>query len=343
MEKIKTQEFLKLLNDVSIFEIEKENKTFWLEKNFDFKIDKNGTFELKVNSYSLSNKETGKKKTIKSIEKLVKYLTKNLFIVDDIITIKTINDRFKTTKEYYEDLAFNNISMQGLLEQFSSCDTFSLSTRYNDEFSSEFPNGIYHLDKELGDKAIKKEETRCTREAKKIYEMVLKEEPNLPPFEVVYNDMKQEKENLEKKIANNELKEDESPFICDWHGKHKYSNDKFYNAYSSFDFLFDIKKSVEDMNKNTKTRELDQELDNEEYKELKPYLKNIEATFSSHCTISGTLTKIFYFELNNETKKWLLNFQDDYKLEGLEDLAFYENGKLKFSSCTHERYHNKFE
>ena len=43
-----------------------------------------------------------------------------------------------------------------------------------------------------------------------------------------------------------------------------------------------------------------------------------------------------------ETKKWLLQFDTDYDIDPFEDLAFYKENTLLFSSCTHEGYHEDF-
>jgi len=48
----------------------------------------------------------------------------------------------------------------------------------------------------------------------------------------------------------------------------------------------------------------------------------------------------YYFKLNDETKKYLLKFDNDFCLEPLEDLAIYKDNELKFYSCTHERFNS---
>lgn len=79
------------------------------------------------------------------------------------------------------------------------------------------------------------------------------------------------------------------------------------------------------------------ELDGEEV--LKFNLQDIKAGFVWHCNVSSELSKTFFFELNEDTKKWLLRHGNDYAFEILQDLAFYNGDKLLFSSCTHERFH----
>lgn len=47
----------------------------------------------------------------------------------------------------------------------------------------------------------------------------------------------------------------------------------------------------------------------------------------------------YYFELNDESKKYLLKFKNEFCLSdevGLEDLTLYKNNEVKFYSVTHE-------
>ena len=46
----------------------------------------------------------------------------------------------------------------------------------------------------------------------------------------------------------------------------------------------------------------------------------------------------YYFKLNDETKSYLLQYETDFDLDHLQDLALYKDDELKFYSCTHERY-----
>ena len=47
------------------------------------------------------------------------------------------------------------------------------------------------------------------------------------------------------------------------------------------------------------------------------------------------------FSFNEETKKYLLKYNSDFDLVGLEDLALYKDNKIKFSSCTHEKFNSE--
>ena len=100
----------------------------------------------------------------------------------------------------------------------------------------------------------------------------------------------------------------------------------------------DLKDNLEkyaDMSK----KDLFNDLRTEENEVLYENLIKKEIGFSNHCTETGSLLLTYYFKLNNQTKAWLSQFKTDYDLNGLEDLAFYKNGKIMFSSCTHERFH----
>ena len=79
---------------------------------------------------------------------------------------------------------------------------------------------------------------------------------------------------------------------------------------------------------------------NDKYDVLKPYIKHKEISFHTHCTISSSLFETYYFELNDVTRQWLLNYKDAFSFdaEPLEDFALYKDFELKFSSCTHEGF-----
>ncbi len=82
-----------------------------------------------------------------------------------------------------------------------------------------------------------------------------------------------------------------------------------------------------------------EELEQERFLALKPYVISVTGSNSWHCTTTGGFYKIFRFRLTEETKIWLLQYKTDYDLVDLEDLAFYKGEKLLFSSCTHEGFH----
>jgi len=74
--------------------------------------------------------------------------------------------------------------------------------------------------------------------------------------------------------------------------------------------------------------------------ELKEHFLYYEVSFNNAVTISGGLMINYYFKLNEQTKKYLLQFRNDFALTGLEDLTLYKDDEVKFSSCTHEGFNS---
>jgi len=73
--------------------------------------------------------------------------------------------------------------------------------------------------------------------------------------------------------------------------------------------------------------------------ELKEHLLYYEVSNFNAVTISGPMIN-YYFKLNDESKKYLLKFRNDFMLIGLEDLTLYKDDEVKFSSCSHERFNS---
>ena len=67
---------------------------------------------------------------------------------------------------------------------------------------------------------------------------------------------------------------------------------------------------------------------------LKKNLLRYEWDFST-----GMIILLAHFELNEETKRWLLKYRLDSDLfrSGLENLALYKKGQIKYASISHER------
>lgn len=78
---------------------------------------------------------------------------------------------------------------------------------------------------------------------------------------------------------------------------------------------------------------------------LKKHLKYYEISFYNSVTTSLDRLMInYYFPLNEETKKFLLSFRNDFDIPDLEDLTIYKDNKIKFYSCTHEEFNSiKFD
>ena len=91
---------------------------------------------------------------------------------------------------------------------------------------------------------------------------------------------------------------------------------------------YDCKQNAE--NNETQKIKLDTVLKNNLIKE--------EISYDDGAAIYSFLSTVYYFKLNDETKKWLLQFKSDFDFDGpFDDLVFYKNGEVVFSSVTHEK------
>lgn len=206
--------------------------------------------------------------------------------------------------------------MKIILDKYNFCNRFSLSGQ----------RGFYKLSDKEADEIINITKKRNREECKKIWESINNKD-KLPPFEEVIQD-------IEIEILNFG-----TDYIVDVVGEKTKYGREFWHIYS---LLSNEIEQLELIRSLQKTEETGPYLidTNRKYEILKPYIKRKEISFHTHCTISSILYETYYFELNEETKKWLLNYEDVFSFDGepLEDLAFYKDEKLKFSSCTHEGY-----
>ncbi|MCD7728483.1 MAG: hypothetical protein LUI60_01035 [Clostridia bacterium] len=243
-------------------------------------------------------------------------------------------DGFDSLEKFRESIDFNSISMNGLLQKYADCDEFSLTCACYGADGKKL-----HVDSAEAEKAYKKLQENQ-------YELCLsqfmyeseEDKKQLPDFGTLYADIMAEVEALYKRRRKRPL------FPCDMYteGKMKYKQDisALWHIYSAAGFLQECREDlaervgIADSGFNP--------MDSGLYAPLKPYVTRTEVTYCWHCTTSGSLSRVFYIQLNGQTKNWLLQFKDDYALEYLDDLAFYKDGKLQFSSCTHEGFHTDF-
>ena len=75
-------------------------------------------------------------------------------------------------------------------------------------------------------------------------------------------------------------------------------------------------------------------------RKLRDYCIKYEISFFNEVTESSRLMINYYFPLNENTKKYLLKFKTDFDLKELQDLTIYKNNKVKFYSCTHEKFNS---
>lgn len=226
-------------------------------------------------------------------------------------------------------------SMEAILKVFRNCNVFSLSTDFGNE----------RLSKEEANKAlmILKENHKA-----ELLEQYNEENTNnkLPPFFQLYHNIENECKEFKEKYMNDYLDKTgffECSFIVDHVGEDTIYNEPIGLFWLFYDMIgrdLDAKIKLEALlTSNYSTMPTDI-LNEELYLLLKPWLIKYEISFITHCT-EGGLAKTLYFELNDETRKWLLQFTTDFDIKGdLQDLALYKDDELVFSSCTHEREHD---
>ncbi len=342
MEKIDIELFSQLMASDGKYaainvELVSGNKVYRIEKsaNMSFVIE-GGVPSLHEDSVSYTLQDgDGKRRVFFTKEEMLSYVKDN-FVSDGKIAVNSI-DGCSSAEQFMHMADFNDYNMEQLLEKYADCDEFSLTCDYNvaDEKS---PHGKYRLDRKTGDNAYRLIEFEQHDMCKALYAYAPEEEKkSLPPFDKLYADITAEVKELYSLVKERPL------FTGDMYseGKMKYKGESalLHHMYHSAGFLQDCKGDLAAQYKNTLTRPADAEFDKEEFAPLKPYIGRVLVTYCWHCTVSDKLAKVFYIKLNDQTKQWLMQFKNDYALEGLEDLAFYKNGECRFSSCTHERFH----
>lgn len=288
--------------------------------------------------------EDGKEKTFKSFDETEEYLKRIGAIKDGEIHVVSFGDGYKTLDEYEEAKAFEHIGMEGLLLKYGvTADSFSLSCPYGDGFDKDHPFGTVYIDEDAAKTALAELKRVQYETAKSQFELISDaEREELPPFDELYNDIGEEFAAYLKKHRKKAEKNDGNTFFCDEfaRGRTKYTApQELWHIYMAHDFIGACGFLLKKMGANTIMRPLDYELRQDINKALKDNLIRTEITFCTHCTVSSQLSKVFYFRLNEKTSEWLSRFSTDYDLEELQDLAFYGDGKILFSSCTHERFH----
>ena len=274
----------------------------------------------------------GQTSKIKGNKKLFKFLEENGAFENGEAKVKAIGSDNLTVSQYYEMLAFDKLDMAELIEKYLPlADSFSLTCAY----------GKNAISAQQAAEALKRVKEEMYARAEAQFMCISEEErKKLPSFKEIYSDI--EKEYQDYCGQNSALIEANDGYACFtdvFSGDRIYSSlEELWHAYNAVDFTGTCAYILEKLKENENTRSVTEELETDENKCLKDNLIKTEITFCWHCTM-GELSKVFYFKLNDDTVNWLKKFKTDYDLDILEDLAFYKNGKLLFSSCTHERFH----
>ena len=245
-------------------------------------------------------------------------------------------------KNKIENENIEKMSMSELIKFFKDkSDMFSLTSLYNSGYDINHPFGKYKLNQQMADKIIDETYKYFQKNNKRIYEKLNKQKYNLPTFEKFI-------EHIESinKIDFTKIKDGMNLVencLCDKFSLKQLQYKEpveLWHIYHNYDFLNSVKYSAMNMVKLTEERPLDYELYLGKFKDLKNSLIKIDVTHIWHCTISGQLSKVFYFKLNKESINWLLQHKNIYDFKWLDDLAFYKNNKCIFSSCTHEGFYD---
>lgn len=261
---------------------------------------------------------------IKGDKKLIKFFEDNGAVENGEYKVTAIGSDRLSVEEYNKMLAFDKLDMEGILEKYLPlADCFSLTCAYGENAISE----------EIANGALKRVREACFKTAEEQFMLAAESERNkLPPFKKIYEDVEKEyREYCREHTALIDANDGYACFSDVFSGDKVYSSlEELWHTYNEVDFAGTCEYILEKLKKCKNVRPLDEELFCEENIALKNNLIKTEVTFEWHCTVSGELSKVFYIKLNEETANWLRQFKSDYDLDGLEDLAFYKNGKLLF-------------
>ena len=225
----------------------------------------------------------------------------------------------------------------------------------------------YTITEEEFYKALDRIEEHNKETKRKIYEDNKDRLVNYPEFDELYDEIKQEcidfdcEENREFYINKhysddkikqykdmgiteeeiNEMKNDffHYSFIADNVGKStKYGKENrgfFWNLYHDIAMMIDRRNDKNKYCISNGKSPLEQIP-----VELKEHFLYYEISYFNSVTISSGLMINYYFKLNEDTKKYLLQFRNDFCMRDLEDLTLYKDDEMKFYSCTHEGYNS---
>ncbi|MDE6293388.1 MAG: hypothetical protein K2L88_02055 [Clostridiales bacterium] len=293
-------------------------------------------------------------------------------------------------RQIEHDKMIDGLGINGVLDRyFGKADTFVLvssfyrshmpcaSTLQNhayvvrEPYCRKYPKGRVKLQKLDADNALKEMEESEKKYLIKKYEKLSDEQKaELPPFETVFEEIKQECMEFNEKRKSGELEalgkeygidENKSLYILCWYekGKVKYPIDNKFisccygwlgNIYANDDNDYEVLQTL--MN-NAIVRPLDYELRKPPFNELLPHLLSITPTFIAHC--HGGLKKKFRFKFNEVTRAWLAEHykfgpltdhdflaENDCCAYGLENLTFFDGDKVLFYQCSHERMQDDY-
>ena len=234
----------------------------------------------------------------------------------------------------------HQLLMKDMLNAFPEDNRFSLTAPFDDNISETHPYGIYRISKEDADHALNQLSNFSKTYFEDIYASFTEEDKkNLPPLEDLIEQIKQESLVHVQQGIKNHFK-DYSPIndlFMDELTKFTHPP-RLYHFYRHFEHLFmTYVDQLEHKLLLGQTRDLNDVFEKEVFKDLKDACIHKELTYVWHDTVSNRLSVLYTFELNDQTKQWLLKQEDVFSLNELEDLAFYVDDEVLFSSITHEK------
>lgn len=281
------------------------------------------------------------------------------------LTMKNILDKYPECNKFSLTGAVSRYNITISREEYEK-QTENLNMLDRQNFLEQY-NEKYNITEEEFLKAIENVEYKNKEEKRKYYENNKEQFKKYPSFDELYEEIKKEcydfdcEENREyylnkrfddKKIEKlkmigmtdekiNEMKKGffYNRFIADHVGKTtKYGKEHkgfFWNLYHEIGMNIDRRNDKESYCINNGKNPIEQIPE-----ELKKHFLYYEISFFNSVTTSGGLMINYYFELNNETKEYLLKFKNDFCLNELEDLTLYKDDEIKFYSCTHEYFNS---
>lgn len=213
--------------------------------------------------------------------------------------------------------------MEYTLKKFGDCDSFSLSTVWKKDFL---------LTKEQAEHVLKDYEDAIVEGLRQEYAAMSDDEKaKLPPFDELWNDYKERYCPIAKEIVLS------GKIVL---LKHEGVPQNLINFWTSCNTLGFCQGKIEMFLRDGTTPPEDTLPP--EYAPIKPYLIKVVPSFFHHCASGGAFKCHFFFELNDATKEWLLQYpHPDCTPAPLEDLALYKDGYIKLSTCSHEGIYNE--
>lgn len=244
-------------------------------------------------------------------------------------TLLSLDGKEQSFEDFCKERAFEHISMPDLLKRYEDATLFSLT-------SPAWVKADVPFTKEAKEEALKTLRDALLSHLRREYDAFSKKDKKrLGDFDALFSHVEGEVLAAYRRLRK-------TPFLCDKFalGKTDFTSpDGLWHFYHDAEFVEEARRGL----KRSALCEERSVFEEERYAPLKDSLLFAEAGFVWHCTLSGSPATTYFFRLNEKTKAWLSQFENDYTLcegEILEDFALYRSKEeCLFSSCTHEGFH----